>query len=59
MVFYTLALQFYFKNGEKKEGNTFLRKKNRRKMKQCYHNDISRLKRDNFSSEVEITRKII
>ena len=33
--------------------------KNKRKIKQCYHNDICRLKRDNFSSEVEITRETV
>ena len=32
MVFYTLVLQFFLKNGQKKkENDTFLRKKNRRK----------------------------
>ena len=60
MVFYTLILQFYLKNEQrKKEGDTFLRKKNRRKTKLCYHNNIYRWKRDSLSGQYEIARGIV
>ena len=36
----------------KKEDHTFLRKKNRKKSKQYYHNDIYSWKRDSLSSEI-------
>ena len=42
----------------KTEDDTFLRKRNRRKTKQCYHNDICRWKRDSPSNEVKITTGI-
>ena len=42
----------------KKEDHTFLRKKNRKKSKPYYHNDIYSWKRDSLSSEVEIRRHI-
>ena len=54
---YTLVLQFYEKNGQKKN-DTYARK-NRTKTKQCYHNDICGSKKDSFSSDVEITREIV
>ena len=44
---------------KKKEDDTFLRKKNRRKPKQCYHNDICRWKRNSFSDELEISGGIV
>ena len=44
MVLHTLILQFLFKKWakEKKEDDTFLRKKNGGKTKWGYHNDIYR-----------------
>ena len=44
---------------KKKKDDTFLRKKSRRKAKQCYHNDICRWKRDSFSDELEISVGIV
>ena len=38
-VFYTSVLQFYKKSGQKEKRRRYL-KKNRRKTKQCYHNDM-------------------
>ena len=46
-------------DNRKGEDDTFLRKKNRAKAKQCYHNDICWWKRASFSNEVEITRGIV
>ena len=43
----------------KKENDTFLRKENRTKTKQCYHDDTCRWNTDSFSSEVEITKGIV
>ena len=43
----------------KKEDDNFLRKKNRRKTKQCYHGDTCRWNTDSFSSEAEITKGIV
>ena len=60
MVFFTLESQFYLKNGQKKEENdTFLSIRSRRKTEQCYYQDICSWKRDSFSSEVKITRRIV
>ena len=60
MILYTLVLQFYFKNEQKQKTKWYLsEQKNRRKTKQCYHNDICRWNRDSFSSKVEITRGIV
>ena len=39
-MFYTLILQSYSKNGQKKEIPSWGRKEIRRKTNQCYHNDI-------------------
>ena len=41
-----------------KEDDTFLRKKHRKKIKQCYHVDICRGKWNSFSREGEITMEI-
>ena len=51
MVFYTLVLQLYLKNGpkEKKKMTPFWWKKQKKK-KQSYHSDICRWKRDSSSS---------
>ena len=59
--FYTLVLKFYFKKmGKKKDrDDTFLRKKSRRKIKQCYHNDNCRWKKGQFSNEVNDLNKDI
>ena len=55
-----MTLWFYNfakKNEQKKKIRCLSEKKKKtRKTKQCYHNDISRWKRDNFSSAVEFTR---
>ena len=57
---FTLWFYSFFKNGQKKIRRWYLSvEKNRKKAKQCYHNDICRWKRDSFSSEVEITRGIV
>ena len=42
----------------KEEDESFPRKKNRRKTKRCYHNDICKWKRDNLPSKVETRRRI-
>ena len=55
MVFYTLVLKFYLKIGKsKKEDDTFLKKKNRRKTKFCYYNKIWRWKRDSFPMKFKL-----
>ena len=46
--------------GKKKDrDDTFLRKKSRRKIKQCYHNDNCRWKKGQFSNEVNGLNKDI
>ena len=59
MLFYTLVLQFYLKNGQEKEGDTFLSQK-KPKRKQNKKTKKTEKKRDSCrwktSSEVEIKR---
>ena len=60
MVFYTLVSQFYLKNGEKGKREWYIsEEKNGRKIKQCQDNDIFTCKRDSFSRDAEITRRIV
>ena len=47
------------KKSKRKKDDTFLIKKTGGKIKQCYHDDMCRWKRDSFSSEVEVTREIV
>ena len=58
VVFYTFVLQFIKKMGKRKK-RYLSEEKNIRRTKQCYHNDICRLTRDNFFSEVVIIREIV
>ena len=43
----------------KKQNDTFLSKKNRRKTKQFYHDQTCRGNTDSFSSEIKITERIV
>ena len=58
--YFTLWVYSFIKKLAKENKKMILsEEKNRKKAKQCYHNNIYRWKMDRFSSEVEITRGII